>query len=51
MRPELLAEVREWVQRAMEDLREAEHDLVASPPFAREVYEAILVRLPDEARQ
>jgi hypothetical protein len=30
MRPELLAEVREWLQRAMEDLREAEHDLVAS---------------------
>lgn len=35
MRPELLAEVREWVQRAMEDLREAEHDLVASPPLVR----------------
>jgi HEPN domain-containing protein len=35
MRPELLAEVREWLQRAMEDLREAEHDLVATPPLVR----------------
>jgi HEPN domain-containing protein len=33
--PELLAEVREWLQRAMEDLREAEHDLVATPPLVR----------------
>jgi HEPN domain-containing protein len=30
MRPELLAEMREWVQRAVEDLREAEQDLVAA---------------------
>jgi HEPN domain-containing protein len=35
MRPELLAEVREWVQGAIEDLREAEHDLAASPPLVR----------------
>jgi HEPN domain-containing protein len=35
MRPELLAEVREWVERATEDLREAQHDLVAQPPLLR----------------
>jgi len=35
MRPDLLAEVRDWVQRAVEDLREAEHDLTAEPPPLR----------------
>jgi HEPN domain-containing protein len=45
--PELVAEVRDWLQRAMEDLREAEHDLVAG--VAREVYEAVLARLPKGA--
>ncbi len=35
MQPELFAEVREWLQRAAEDLREAEHDLAATPPLVR----------------
>lgn len=35
MRPEVAAEVREWLERATDDLREAEHDLVAVPPLLR----------------
>lgn len=35
MRPELLAEVREWLQRALDDLHEAEHNLTATPPLVR----------------
>lgn len=35
MRPEVLAEVREWVERAREDLREAEHNFAATPPLVR----------------
>lgn len=35
MRPEVAAEVREWLARAADDLREAEHDLTAAPPLAR----------------
>ena len=50
MRPEVAAEVREWLERAADDLREAEHDLTAAPPLAREVYAAILARLPEEVR-
>ncbi|MBV9280678.1 MAG: HEPN domain-containing protein, partial [Chloroflexi bacterium] len=29
------AEVREWLERAADDLREAEHDLGADPPLVR----------------
>ena len=43
MRPEVAAEVREWLERSADDLREA---LV----LAREVYAAILARLPEEVR-
>jgi HEPN domain-containing protein len=35
MQPEVAAEVREWIERAADDLREAEHDLVADPPLVR----------------
>ncbi len=35
MRPEVAAEVREWPERAADDLREAEHDLTAAPPLLR----------------
>lgn len=35
MRPELRAEVREWLQRAGDDLAEAEHNLTATPPLIR----------------
>jgi HEPN domain-containing protein len=35
MQPEVAAEVREWLERASEDLREAEHDLTAAPPLRR----------------
>jgi HEPN domain-containing protein len=35
MRPEVAAEVREWLERAADDLREAEHDLTAAPPLLR----------------
>jgi len=35
MRPEVAAEVREWLERAVDDLREAEHDLTAAPPLVR----------------
>lgn len=35
MRPEVVAEVREWLERAADDLREAEHDLTAAPPLLR----------------
>ncbi|MBI4317304.1 MAG: HEPN domain-containing protein [Chloroflexi bacterium] len=35
MRPDVAAEVREWLERAADDLREAEHDLVAVPPLVR----------------
>lgn len=35
MQPELLHEVREWLQRACDDLREAEHDLNAVPELVR----------------
>ena len=35
MQPEVLAEIQEWLQRAAEDLREAEHDLEAAPPLIR----------------
>ena len=31
MRPEVATEVREWLERAADDLREAEHDLT---PYA-----------------
>jgi len=35
MRPEVAAEVREWIERAAEDLREADHDLAGAPPLVR----------------
>lgn len=35
MRPEVAIEVREWLLRASEDLREAEHDIAAMPPLVR----------------
>ncbi|HLI28422.1 MAG TPA: HEPN domain-containing protein [Chloroflexota bacterium] len=35
MRPEVAAETREWLERAVEDLRETEHDLAATPPLLR----------------
>ena len=35
MRAEVAAEVREWLERAADDLREAEHDLTAAPPLVR----------------
>jgi HEPN domain-containing protein len=35
MRPEVAAEVREWLERARDDLREAEHDLAAASPLVR----------------
>lgn len=35
MRPEVAQEVKEWLERAAEDWREAEHDLAAAPPFLR----------------
>ncbi len=35
MRPEVMQEVREWLERAHEDLREAEHKLTATPPLLR----------------
>jgi HEPN domain-containing protein len=35
MRPELAVEVQEWLERAADDLREAEHDLTATPPLLR----------------
>ncbi len=35
MRPEVAVEVREWLERAADDLREAEHDLTAAPPLLR----------------
>lgn len=35
MRPEEAEEVRDWLQRAADDLREAEHDLTAAPPLVR----------------
>ena len=35
MRPEVATEVQEWLERADDDLREAEHDLTAVPPLAR----------------
>ena len=35
MQPELAREVRQWLERALENLREAEHDLSASPPLVR----------------
>ena len=31
MRPEVAQEVKEWLERAAEDVREAEHDLAAAP--------------------
>ena len=33
--PELVAETRAWLVRAVDDLREAEHDLTAAPPLLR----------------
>ncbi len=33
--PELVAETRAWLVRAIDDLREAEHDLTAAPPLLR----------------
>jgi HEPN domain-containing protein len=35
MQPEMAAEVREWLERAADDLREAEHDLTAVQPLVR----------------
>ncbi|MEK7329341.1 MAG: HEPN domain-containing protein [Candidatus Eisenbacteria bacterium] len=35
MRPDVVREVREWLERAGEDLREAEHALTATPPLLR----------------
>jgi HEPN domain-containing protein len=35
MRPEVAAEVREWLERAVDDLREAGYDLTATPPLLR----------------
>jgi HEPN domain-containing protein len=35
MRPDVAQEVREWLERAAEDMREAEHDLTAAPPLLR----------------
>jgi len=35
MRPEVAAEVREWLERAADDLREAKHDLTPAPPLLR----------------
>ncbi len=35
MQPEVAVEVREWLERAADDLREAEHDLTAAPLLAR----------------
>ncbi len=35
MRPEVAAEVQEWLERAVDDLREAAHDPTASPPLLR----------------
>jgi HEPN domain-containing protein len=35
MQPEVVAEVREWLERAADDLREAKHDLTAAPPLVR----------------
>lgn len=35
MQPEVAAEVREWLERAADDLREADHDLTAAPPLLR----------------
>jgi HEPN domain-containing protein len=35
MQPEIAAEVRDWVERAADDLREAEHNLTAAPPLVR----------------
>jgi HEPN domain-containing protein len=35
MRPEVAAEVKEWLERAGDDLREAQHDLAAVPPLVR----------------
>jgi hypothetical protein len=63
--PMLLAETRAWFTRATNDLRAAEHEFSATPPLlgdivfpcqqaalalAREVYEAILSRLPEAVR-
>ncbi|HTE83978.1 MAG TPA: HEPN domain-containing protein [Dehalococcoidia bacterium] len=33
--PQKVAEAREWLERASDDLREAEHDLTAAPPLVR----------------
>lgn len=33
--PELVAETRAWLVRGADDLREAEHDLMAAPPLLR----------------
>jgi len=35
MQPEVVAEVRERLERAADNLREAEHDLTAAPPLVR----------------
>lgn len=35
MQPEIAAEVREWIERAADDLREAELDLTPVPPLIR----------------
>lgn len=35
MGPEVEAEVREWLERASDDLREAEYDMTADPPLVR----------------
>jgi HEPN domain-containing protein len=35
MQPVVAAEVREWLERAADDLREAAHDLTAAPLLVR----------------
>ena len=48
MQPEVAAEVREWLERAADDLREAEHDLTAATPLLRgAVFHSLL---PEEVR-
>ena len=37
MQPEKLAEVRSWLEKAASDLRGADIDLAASPPFIEDM--------------
>ena len=37
MQPEKLAEVRSWLKKAASDLRGADIDLAASPPFIEDM--------------